>query len=281
MSRLLPWMVPAHLAPGDAKSLEPDWSSIVRHDIRDTEDPYFDMAFGSLWAEFGVIGEMEQVAVLARRLKWNPLEPREGASLRYSLVLLTCGNQFVAVRDHTVIVLEDQPGAVVHLSHNLVAPRWRRSGIAGWMRALPVSDAQECLGLLGRPIDSPVTLVGEMEHLHPERPSTLVRLMAYEKAGFQMVDPSRVNYLQPDFRAPEEIDISGGPVPVPLCLVLRRVGLESERELDAREVRRVARSLYKMYGMEFRERDMRVVLDSLETYPAEGEKIPLISPTSA
>lgn len=281
MNRLQPWMVPEHLAPGDAKSLEADWSRIERHDIRDTTDPFFDMAFGALWAEFGVIGEMEQAAVLARRLKWNPLETREGASLRYSLVLLTCGNEFVAVRDHTVIVLEDQPGATVHLSHNLVAPHWRRTGIAGWMRALPVSDAKECLQMLGRPIDSPVTLVGEMEHLHPERPSTLVRLTAYEKAGFQMVDPARVNYLQPDFRDPVEIDISGGPQPVPLCLVLRRVGQETEKTLDACEVHRVARSLYKMYGMEFRERDMRVVLDSLEAYPRSGERIDLISPTSA
>ena len=281
MSRLQPWMVPGHLAPGDAKSLESDWSRIERHDIRDTNDPFFDMAFGALWAEFGVIGEMEQAAVLARRLTWNPLESREGASLRYSLVLLTCENEFVAVRDHTVIVLEDQPGAVVHLSHNLVAPQWRRTGIAGWMRALPVSDAKECLQMLGRSMDSPVTLVGEMEHLHPGRPSTLVRLAAYEKAGFLMVDPARVDYLQPDFRDPAEIDISGGPQPVPLCLVLRRVGLESGMSLDACEVHRVARSLYKMYGMEFRERDMRVVRDSLESYPPSGERIDLISPASA
>ncbi len=135
--------------------------------------------------------------------------------------------------------------------------------------------------MLGRPIDSPVTLVGEMEYLHPERPSTLVRLTAYEKAGFKMVDPARVNYLQPDFRDPAEIDISGGPQPVPLCLVLRRVGQETEKTLDAYEVHRVARSLYKMYGMEFRERDMRVVLDSLDAYPTAGERIDLISPTSA
>jgi hypothetical protein len=239
------------------------------------------MAFGALWAEFGVIGEMEQASVLARRLKWNPLEPRDGASLRYALVLLTHQNEFVAVRDHTVIVLEDQPGAVVHMSHNLVAPHWRRTGIAGWMRALPVSDAKDCLQLLERPADSPVTLVGEMEHLNPERPPTLVRLTAYEKAGFQMVDPSRVDFLQPDFRDPAEIDISGGPQPVPLCLVLRRVGLETERSLDACEVHWVARSLYKMYGMEFRDRDMRVVLDSLISYPPAGERIDLISPTSA
>jgi hypothetical protein len=36
-----------------------------------------------------------------------------------------------------------------------------------------------------------------------------------------------------------------------------------------------------MYGMEFRDRDMRVVLDSLISYPPAGERIDLIFPTSA
>lgn len=281
MSRLQPWMVPGHLAPGDAKSLAGDWSGIALHDIRGTDDPFFDMAFGALWAEFGVIGEMEQAAVLARRFLWNPLEPRDGASLRYSLVLLTSGEKLVAVRDHTVIVLEDRPGAVVHMSHNLVAPEWRRTGIAGWMRALPITTAKDCLRLLGRSEDSPVSLVGEMEHLDADRPATRVRLTAYEKAGFKMVDPARVHYLQPDFRDPSEIDQTGGPRPVPLCLMLRRVGREHEDQVSGAEVLAAARSLYKMYGVEFRARDMRVVFDSLAAYPGEDETVDLIAPTSA
>lgn len=280
MSRLQPWMVPEHLAPGDAKSLAGDWSGIELHEIRDTQDYWFDMAFGALWSEFGLVGEMEQASVLDRRLLWNPLEPRNGASLRYGLVLLTSQGKFVAVRDHTVIVLEDQPGAVIHMSHNLVAPEWRRTGIAGWMRAFPISTALECLRALGRPADSPVTLVGEMEHLD-SRESTRVRLTAYEKAGFRMVDPSRVHYLQPDFRDPAEIDRTGGPQPVPLCLVLRRVGREEGTRTTGSEIQRVAKALYKMYGVEFRDRDMRVVLDSLETYPGADESIELLAPTTA
>lgn len=281
MSRLQPWMAPEHLAPGDAKSLAGDWSGIALHDIRRTDDPFFDLAFGSLWAEFGVIGEMEQATVLARRLLWNPLKPLDGASLRYSLVLLTSGEKLVAVRDHTIIVLKDHPGAVVHMSHNLVAPDWRRTGIAGWMRALPVSTAKECLRSLGRPADSPVTLVGEMEYLDADRPVTRVRLTAYEKAGFKMVDPARVHYLQPDFRDPSEIDQSGGPLPVPLCLMIRRVGREHEDSVSGAEVLAAAGSLHKMYGVEFRARDMRAIHDSLGTYPGEEETIALLAPTSA
>ncbi|MFM8983313.1 MAG: hypothetical protein ACKOLA_10485, partial [Spartobacteria bacterium] len=256
-------MIPAHLAPGDTKSLEGDWSEIELHRVQSDTDPFFEMAFGALWEEFGSKGEMEQAAVIADRLKWHPLAPLNGASLRYALVLLTHRGEFVAVRDHTVIVLEGHHGAVVHMSHNLVAKDWRRSGIAGWSRALPVSTALECLADLKRPADSPITLVGEMEALDKTKPDTQVRLTAYEKAGFKMVDPARVSYLQPDFRHPQEIDKSFGPIPVPLCLMLRRVGRENETLVSGGELLRVVRSLYRMYGVGFRESDMKVVLDSL------------------
>jgi hypothetical protein len=274
-------MVPAHLAPGDTKSLEGDWSEIELHLIEHAGDPFFEMAFGALWDEFGAKGEMEQASVIADRLKWHPLEPRNGASLRYALVLLTHRGEFVAVRDHTVILLEDQAGAVVHMSHNLVARDWRRSGIAGWSRALPVSTALECLAELKRPADSPVTLVGEMEALDKFKPDTQVRLTAYEKAGFKMLDPSRVNYLQPDFRHPEEIDKSSGAAPVPLCLMLRLVGLEEQSTVSGAEVLQVVRALYRMYGVGFRESDMRVVMDSLSSYPAASDLIDLLPPTRA
>ena len=274
-------MVPAHLAPGDTKSLEGDWSEIELHEIRSAADPFFGMAFGALWSEFGDKGEMEQAGVIADRLKWHPLHPRNGAALRYALVLLTHRGEFVAVRDHTVIILEDRPGAVVHLSHNLVAPEWRRSGIAGWMRAFPVSTALDCLAKLSRPADSPITLVGEMEHLDSSKPDTRVRLAAYEKAGFKMVDPGRVRYLQPDFRHPVEIDKSPGPVPVPLCLMLRRVAREEEAAVPGVEVLQVVHALYRMYGVAFRESDMKVVMESLSEYPEATDLIALRPPTRA
>jgi hypothetical protein len=274
-------MVPAHLAPGDLKSLEGDWSEIELHLIRDQSDPFFEMAFGALWKEFGHKGEMEQAAVIAERLKWHPQQPRNGAALRYALVLLTHRGGFVAVRDHTVIILGDRPGAVVHLSHNLVAPEWRRSGIAGWTRAFPVSTALDCLSELNQPAESPITLVGEMEHLDSSKPDTQVRLTAYEKAGFKMVDPARVRYLQPDFRSFVEIDKSSGPRPVPLCLMLRRVGREEETSVSGAEVLQVVQALYRMYGTGFRESDMKVVLESLSTYPEASESIDLLPPTLA
>ena len=277
---LQPWMIPKHLAPGDAKSLEGDWAGMELHRITSAEDPFFEMAFGALCAEFGDAGEMEQASVIARRLQWLPEQLINGASMQYALQLVTHAGEFVAVRDHTVIILESEPRAVVHLSHNLVAPEWRRSGIAGWMRALPVATAMDSLQSLRLPITSPITLIGEMEHFDPTRSATLVRLAAYEKAGFKMVDPSRVSYLQPDFRDPSEIDLSSGPQPLPLTLMLRRIGREAEDFVGGAEILHGVKALYKMYASEFRAADMHQVYESLKAYPASRDRIPLKPPTS-
>ena len=277
--KLLPWMIPHHLAPGDAKSLHGDWRSLDIHRITSTEDPHFDMAYEALHAEFGKAGELEERAVIARRMQWKSSEIQHGASLQYAMHLVTRNGEFVAARDHTAIILEDEAGAVVHLSHNLVAPEWRRSGLAGWMRALPISTALDSLRKLGRPITSPILLVCEMEHLDLTRPATMARLAAYEKAGFKMADPLRVNYLQPDFRSPVQIDASGGPQPLPLCLLFRHVGCDARNSLTGEEIRHAVKCLYKMYGAGFREIDMQVVYRSLDAFPANDEVVNLKSPT--
>lgn len=274
-------MIPADLAPGDAKSLDRDWSGLELHRIGDTADPFFDTAFGALWAEFGAAGEVEQAEVLAGRMQWDPAVRLEGCALRYRLMLVTAGGEFAAVRDHTAIVLEDEPGAVVHLSHNLVSPAWRRSGLAGWLRALPVTTARSVLRAQSRPEDSPILLVGEMEYPSSAQPATLVRLAAYEKAGYRKVDPTRVEYLQPDFRPFGEIDLGGGPRPIPLSLVVRRVGREVEDWMPAAEVRRIIRSLYRMYSFAFRAQDMDALSGVLESLPDDEEKIRLLPPTCA
>lgn len=277
---LQPWMRPEHLAPGDAKSLQGDWSGVALHSIRSPQDPFFETAFGALWAEFGPAGEMEQAGVIAERMKWHPSEMRDGSALLYAMQLITRNGEFIAVRDHTAILLENAPGTVVHLSHNLVSLAWRRSGIAGWMRALPVSTALEALADSGRALDSAITLVGEMEHFHPGHNATGVRLSAYEKAGYKMVDPSLVDYRQPDFRDPQVIDREGGPHPLPLCLMLRRIGKEQENFVSGAEARHYVNALYKMYARGFRESDMQAVLETLKNYPPADAHIPLVPPTS-
>jgi len=277
---LQPWMRPEHLAPGDTKSLHGDWSGLELHTIRSTDDSFFETAFGALWAEFGAAGEMEQATVIAERMKWNPSQMHDGAALLYAMQLITRDGEFVAVRDHTAILLANEPGAIVHLSHNLVAPAWRRSGIAGWLRALPVSTALEALAAAGHPLNAPITLVGEMEHFNPSNAATGIRLTAYEKAGYKMVDPELVDYWQPDFRDPQVIDQENGPKPIPLCLMLRRIDREHEEFISGGEARQSVNALYKMYGRGFRARDMKVVFETLKNYPPAHSHIPLVPPTS-
>lgn len=273
-------MIPSDLAPGDAKSLERDWRDVELRRITSTDEPDFDMAFGALWAEFGASAEIEQAEVLARRMAWDGRTMTDGCALRYRMLMIVAGGRFAAVRDHTAIVQDGAEGAVVHLSHNLVAPEWRRTGLAGWLRALPIQTARRALAAQGRSESEPVTLVGEMEHPEPGNQASIVRLRAYAKAGHWKVDPERVNYLQPDFRTPDEIDASGGPRPIPMGLVIRRVGRESETTVTGAEVRAIASALYRMYAQGFRPEDMRPLFAALENYPSPETRIRLVPPTA-
>jgi GNAT superfamily N-acetyltransferase len=276
---LKPWMIPGDLAPGDSKCLERDWSDVELARVESADDPGFDIAFGALWAEFGAKGEIEQAAVLSRRLHWHGQLQENGYGLRYRLMLVTSGGKFVAVRDHTAIVPKDEDAAYVHLSHNLVSPEWRRTGIAGWLRALPIQTARHGLAALNKPESSPITLVAEMEYPDPAVEATAIRLGAYEKAGYLKVDPIRISYVQPDFGSPEQIDLAGGPKPLPLTLMVRRVGRETERQITGREVKSIVTALYKMYEGSFRARDMAEVWKTLDGYPPDDEVITLVRPT--
>jgi hypothetical protein len=96
-----------------------------------------------------------------------------------------------------------------------------------------------------------------------------------------MVDPSLVDYRQPDFRDPQIIDQENGPQPIPLCLMLRRIGMVNEDFVSGAEVRQSVNALYKMYGRGFRKQDMQAVLETLKKYPPPHALIPLVPPTRA
>jgi GNAT superfamily N-acetyltransferase len=270
------------LAPGDAKSADVDWSGYEFRVIESPDDPAFEDAYAALWREFGPVAEIETPAVLALRLGWDPSSVTDGLHLLYRLVLLTCGGRFVAARDHTAI-LPAAEGAecVVHLSHLLVAPDFRRTGVAGAMRALPLLTAQECIRRSGREGPVAVTLAAEMEHPDPGNPVRMQRLIAYAKAGYSKPDPRVVPYLQPDFRDPADIDASGGaPRPLPFSMILRRVGREGERDMSGAELQQIASALYRMYALGFRASDMAPVWDNLARFPDDDARVALLPPDS-
>lgn len=273
--------IPEDLAPGDAKSLELATEELEIARILSDQDPLFAPAFDRLWAEFGPQHEMEQREVIERRLGWHPMLVMGDYWLRYEMILVRRRGEFVAARDHTAVVAchAGATHAVIHLSHVLVEPAWRRTGLTGWLRAWPTQTARACLTAAGQPIHSPITLVAEMEHPDERFPNRIIRLKAYEKAGFKKMDPASVNYLQPDFRSPAEIDISGGPRPLPFGLIVRRVGREAEDTIQGEEIRDIVAALYKMYGTGFRERDMAGLWESLRDYPAGDAEVALVPPT--
>ena len=268
------------LAPGDRKALELDRRELQVTSVRSEADRRFALAYDALWAEFGAANEMESRTVILRRLTWHPAMALDAYWLRYELILVQHQERLAAVRDHTAIISrQPQPQAVVHLSHVLIDPAWRRTGLGGWLRAWPIQTARAGLVAAGLPADSPITLVGEMEHPDATMPNRAIRLAAYEKAGFKKVAPDRVSYFQPDFRTPAEIDATGGPQPLPFGLVIRRIGREQEESIGGAEVRQLVTSIYQMYATGFRPQDMTQLWQSLQDYPPESAEIPLVPVT--
>jgi hypothetical protein len=262
-------LTPDLLAPGDGKSAQLDPAQFTWTRIRDVADPQFSMAYDALWAEFGAAHEMETRETLAARFAL-------GADMRYEMVLAKRREEFAAVRDHTAVWMDGE--VIVHLSHALVAELWRRSGLAGWIRAVPILLAREVAAAHGC-LGAPITLIGEMEYDDGSDPKRAVRLAAYERAGYLKVDPSIVGYHQPDFRAPTDIDASGGPKPLAFQLIVRQIGRESERSVPAGRARCWVRALYALYGAQFRAQDMQHPQLSLDHYPGDAVEVALLPPT--
>ncbi len=273
-------MIPADLAPTDSRSLTADLAGIQLHRITSHHDPHFEAAYAHLHAEFHAAAELESRAVLAARLALDPHDLHGRHAFLYELLYLTdAQGNFAAVRDHTAIVDPATGQATVHLSHSLVHPTWRRTGLAGWLRALPLQTARTALSAQNFPPDSPITLVAEMEPADPSDAARTTRLTAYERAGFQKIDPARVDYFQPDFRRPTEIDCTGLPRSLPLSLVVRRIHQPPATTLPATEVRRLVEALHALYATNFRPAEMTAARAATRL-PSSSE-VPLIPPTVA
>jgi GNAT superfamily N-acetyltransferase len=242
------------LAPGDRAAAARDHAEIRVRRVTTVTDPDFAVAYARLFSEFGPRGEMETSAVIADRLAWDPARPVGRAALAYELLVLRRSGVVAALRDHTAVVRLDARGRpvdgplVVHLSHAFVDPAQRGTGLAAWLRALPLQTARRCAAATGCAPGTPIVLVAEMEAPDPAEPNRMPRLRSYERAGFQKVDPAAAPYAQPDFRPPE-ILAGATPRPVPLELVLRRVGHEHASSMPAAEVAAVVEAIYAVYAV--------------------------------
>jgi GNAT superfamily N-acetyltransferase len=281
------------LAPGDLREAGRDWSDVRVRRVLDGDDPDFGEAYDRLWAEFGPRGEMEARRVIRERLAWDPAQPLPvpaspplaRAALAYELLVLRRGSAIAAVRDHTAVVRLDaraRPLAgpvVVHLSHALVEPAQRGSGLAAWLRALPLQAARRCAAAAGCAPGTPVVLVAEMDPPGPEWPGRLARLRSYERAGFSKLDPEAAPYAQPDFRPPE-ILAGATPQAVPLGLVLRRVGREAEDAMPAAEVAAVVEAIYSVYAVHVPAAALDGLRASAARWTARQPSFRLLPPTA-
>ena len=273
--------IPADLAPGDQAALRLEASAIRVWPVRSADDPWFSRAYERLWAEFGESNEMEKREVIASRLAWDPARPIGGHRYLYEMLVVEREGELVAVRDHTAITPVQRsaaPGAViVHLSHVLVEAHWRGKGLAGWLRAFPLQAARECAAAGGAGAGS-ITLVAEMEPPAQADAATLRRLASYGRAGFRKIDPARVHYAQPDFRSAAAIDASGVQ-PIPLGLVIRRVGRENEPQIRGAEVRAIVAALYGMFALHVRAEHMTSLWAAHDELPADEDLLDLVHPT--
>ncbi|HEV7302333.1 MAG TPA: hypothetical protein VGN72_23545 [Tepidisphaeraceae bacterium] len=273
----------ADLAPGERRARTFDPRTLDVRRISRAGDPLLATGYDALWTQFGQLGEMETRAVIEKRLARNPVPMQGGIQTCYEMILAReAEGRFVGVRDHTAILSPSPapPMFVVHLSHVLIAPAHRGSGLAGWMRTWPLATAAECAAAAGISTPVPTILVAEMEHPDPIDPAKMSRLIAYEKAGFRKIDPAAIDYHQPDFRDAAAID-ADVVRPLPMSLVVRRVGHEADDTIVAATVRRIITSLYRMYDADFRPQDMAAVYDQLATLPSDDVPIALVLPTDS
>ena len=270
------------LAPDEFRAIDFDWTGLSVRIVRSPHDEYFDRAYRALWGEFGPRNEMESRPVIEQRLKWTPRQPIGGHALLYELIVIHGSDGLVAVHDHTAVLNLADPSAplVVHISHVFVIEAYRGSGLAGWMRALPLRTARDLFRETNT-LPRPITLVAEMEPIDARFADRIKRLRSYERGGYVKIDPSAIDYTQPDFREPAAIDATGGPQPVRLSLVVRRVGRENETTTSGTEVRQMVEALYHIYRQSIRPQDMRLNDDSLAAYPADHARIALLPPTRA
>lgn len=276
-------LIAADLAPGDARAAAMDWSGLRIEAIRTPSHPLFTVVYERLRHEFGPRGEIERRAVIADRLAWDPRRPIDQHAMLYELLAVMRGDELVAMRDHTAIArCPARPDAgssevIVHLSHSLVEPALRGSGMAAWLRALPLRTARACAVAAGRRAEATITLVAEMEPADGVSPARIARLRSYERAGFLKIDPRAIHYAQPDFRVAAEIDATG-PRPVTLDLIVRRVGRERERTLSGAEARASASALYAMFGVHIGREHMAPLWTRLAQGAGDDEAVQLLPP---
>lgn len=229
--------------------------------------PAFDDAWRALSGFFGPRNEIERRDVLER---WLVDPVTDGPiRVRYHLVVARAADGSLAGARDCFVTLDGER-CVVLLSHSLVEPAHRRSGLAGLLRTAPAALARRAVAEAGMPPETPILLVAEMEPVDPGDPGSLVRLLAYGRAGYVAVPPAAMPYCQPDFR---DLDALGEDQrPIPMVLVARWLGREGA-PIPKAHVEGIVRSFRAIHLRACRRADLDALLvralAALAAYPAD------------
>jgi GNAT superfamily N-acetyltransferase len=266
-------------APLDAADLEPEDTkareALARYRLEIVDEATsaaFAAAYGALAAEFAPRGEIERREVV---LDWLAHRDRrlDGLAWRYLLLAAWDGDVLAGARDCHVTVDADRAECVIYLAHTLVLPPHRRGGLASLLRAAPITIARRVTaGVTG----AELLLAAEMEPADLAAQDTLVRLVAYGRAGFRAVSPARLPYCQPDFR---DLAATGAEArPLPLLAVVRRIGHEEASALPPALGEAFVRHLYAVFGTHCRASDLaRPREHALAAVRAAAADLPLLA----
>jgi hypothetical protein len=229
----------------------------------------FALGYDALFREFERTADILPRAILERWFAARSLSRADDAiQCEYAMVLAherTTG-AFAGVRDCFVTLDRRARRAVVLLAHTLVLPPFRRSGVAAILRSVPVvlvHDADEIL------------LAGEMDMAVPHPKGTVVRLLAYGRAGFRVIPPAMLPYAQPDLR-----DLSGGldPEPLPFLCLVRQVGEEDRRDIPRARARAFVEHIDAVHRCHMEGAQLDAIRDHAFTALArvDGDPLPLL-----
>lgn len=238
--------------------------------------PAVDEAYAALDAWFGPRGELERRPVIDAWLSTPEGRTVPPVTMRYHLLVARAPDgSLAAVRDCHVTVDLARRVCVVYLAHALVLPPHRRTGLAQRLRDAPVDLARRDLAAWAA-ADAEVMLAVEQEPAAPQAEDTIIRLVAYGRAGFKAIAPSVLPYCQPDF---SDVAATGlPPRPLPLLAVVRHLGHEGEATLPARLAEAYVRHLYAVFSTHCRPQDLEAPRrQALDALAASGlERVPLL-----
>lgn len=222
-------------------------TALARYRVEEvTTEAAFDEGLAPLNAQFAATGEIEREDVLRAWLRAGfRTSPTTPIAARYHMLLVRdADGTLAAVRDCFTATDPTTGRVVVLLSHSLVLPAHRRTGVAALLRACPVSFARADAAALG--VTAPkILLFAEMEPIEPHNRTTVTRVLAYARAGFRAIPPTSLPYAQPDFR---DLDALGvGPIPLPFLCLIRQIGEDGRSDAPRATIEALVRHVQAIH----------------------------------